>query len=50
MVATNVRPTQAKKQFKKGEDGEGSVQVHQHPSVNIETGALVLAVYSKGGL
>ena len=50
MVATNVRPTQAKKQFKKGEDGEGSVQVHQDPSVNIETGALVIAVYGKGGI
>ncbi|MGB3766722.1 MAG: ferredoxin:protochlorophyllide reductase (ATP-dependent) iron-sulfur ATP-binding protein [Phormidesmis sp.] len=45
MVATtNVRPA-----VKKGEDGEGSLQVHQDANVNIE-GALVIAVYGKGGI
>ncbi|MGB3293492.1 MAG: ferredoxin:protochlorophyllide reductase (ATP-dependent) iron-sulfur ATP-binding protein [Phormidesmis sp.] len=46
MVATNTRPPA----IKKGEDGEGSLQVHQDPSMNIETGALVIAVYGKGGI
>ncbi len=32
-----------------GEDGEGSVQVHQDPSARIE-GAKVFAVYGKGGI
>ncbi|TGG79497.1 MAG: ferredoxin:protochlorophyllide reductase (ATP-dependent) iron-sulfur ATP-binding protein [Aphanocapsa feldmannii 277cV] len=31
-------------------DGEGSVQVHQDDSLHIEEGALVLAVYGKGGI
>ena len=31
-------------------DGEGSVQVNQDPKVNIEEGALVIAVYGKGGI
>ena len=31
-------------------DGEGSVQVKQDPKINIEEGALVIAVYGKGGL
>ena len=31
-------------------DGEGSVQVNQDPKVSIEQGALVLAVYGKGGI
>jgi len=31
-------------------DGEGSVQVKQDPKVNIEEGALVIAVYGKGGI
>ncbi len=46
MVATNTRPPAVKK----GEDGEGSLQVHQDSSMNIETGALVIAVYGKGGI
>ena len=46
MVATNTRPPAVKK----GEDGEGSLQVHQDPSMNMETGALVIAVYGKGGI
>ena len=32
------------------EDGEGSVQVHQDTSMKIEEGALVIAVYGKGGI
>ena len=31
-------------------DGEGSVQVNQDPKVKIEEGALVIAVYGKGGI
>jgi len=31
-------------------DGEGSVQVKQDPKINIEEGALVIAVYGKGGV
>ncbi len=31
-------------------DGEGSVQVKQDPRINIEEGALVIAVYGKGGI
>jgi light-independent protochlorophyllide reductase subunit L len=31
-------------------DGEGSVQVHQDPAMAIEEGALVIAVYGKGGI
>ena len=31
-------------------DGEGSDQVKQDPKVNIEEGALVIAVYGKGGI
>ena len=32
------------------EDGEGSVQVHQDTTMKIEEGALVIAVYGKGGI
>jgi light-independent protochlorophyllide reductase subunit L len=32
------------------EDGEGSLQVHQDASMHIEEGALVIAVYGKGGI
>ena len=31
-------------------DGEGSVQVKQDPKISIEEGALVIAVYGKGGI
>ncbi len=31
-------------------DGEGSVQVKQDPKINMEEGALVIAVYGKGGI
>ncbi len=40
MTSTLTRPT----------DGEGSVQVQQDPSVHIQEGALVIAVYGKGGI
>ena len=35
--------------IRKGEDGEGSVQVHQDDSMKIE-GAKVFSVYGKGGI
>ncbi len=50
MVVSNVRPPQTSKKVGRGEDGEGSVQVHMDESMNIETGALVIAVYGKGGI
>ena len=31
-------------------DGEGSVQVHQDPALNIQEETLVIAVYGKGGI
>ncbi len=34
----------------RGEDGEGSLQVHQDAAIAIEEGALVIAVYGKGGI
>ncbi|KKZ12511.1 MAG: protochlorophyllide oxidoreductase [Candidatus Synechococcus spongiarum SP3] len=44
MTATTTAPRQHR------EDGEGSVQVHQDNKLNIEEGALVIAVYGKGGI
>ncbi|MCY3538143.1 MAG: ferredoxin:protochlorophyllide reductase (ATP-dependent) iron-sulfur ATP-binding protein [Cyanobacteria bacterium MAG IRC4_bin_6] len=44
MTATTTAPQQRR------EDGEGSVQVHQDNKLNIEEGALVIAVYGKGGI
>ena len=35
--------------LRKGEDGEGSLQVHQDSSMKIE-GAKVFSVYGKGGI
>ena len=48
VVSNNVRPAVVNK----GADGEGSVQVHMDESMNMakETGALVIAVYGKGGI
>jgi light-independent protochlorophyllide reductase subunit L len=46
LVVANIHPPA----ITKCDDGEGSVQVHQDPSVNIEEGALVIAVYGKGGI
>ena len=40
MTTTLTRPT----------DGEGSVQVHQDPGLNIQEETLVIAVYGKGGI
>ncbi len=40
MTSTLTRPA----------DGEGSVQVQQDPSAHIQEGALVIAVYGKGGI
>ena len=40
MTSTLARPA----------DGEGSVQVQQDPSAKIQEGALVIAVYGKGGI
>ncbi len=40
MTSTLARPA----------DGEGSVQVQQDPSAQIQEGALVIAVYGKGGI
>ena len=39
-----------KRQINRPLDGEGSVQVKQDPKINIEEGALVIAVYGKGGI
>ena len=44
-----MSPLDATPPMLKGEDGEGSVQVHQDASARIE-GALTLAVYGKGGI
>lgn len=46
VVSNNVRPGVVNK----GADGEGSVQVHMDDSVKMDTGALVIAVYGKGGI
>ena len=50
MVASTVRPPAQTKSQTKREDGEGSVQVHMDESMKMETGALVIAVYGKGGI
>ena len=44
MTTTLTPPTSRR------EDGEGSVQVHQDDATRIEEGALVIAVYGKGGI
>ncbi|MGA0026009.1 MAG: ferredoxin:protochlorophyllide reductase (ATP-dependent) iron-sulfur ATP-binding protein [Steroidobacteraceae bacterium] len=46
---TTTVPVSALKRRASAPDGEGSVQVHQDPSVNIGT-AKVFAVYGKGGI
>ncbi|MBE9062198.1 ferredoxin:protochlorophyllide reductase (ATP-dependent) iron-sulfur ATP-binding protein [cf. Phormidesmis sp. LEGE 11477] len=56
VVSNDLRPNVANKDavskavVNKGADGEGSVQVHQDESMKIESGALVIAVYGKGGI
>ncbi|MBJ7363970.1 MAG: AAA family ATPase, partial [Synechococcus sp. SupBloom_Metag_053] len=47
MTAT-ITPTSSSKNSR--EDGEGSLQVHLDDSMKIEEGALVIAVYGKGGI
>ena len=53
-MTTTLPPKQTTAAAKAGasshEDGEGSLQVHQDASMNIEEGALVIAVYGKGGI
>ena len=49
MITTTGVPLSSVKRRQKGEDGEGSVQVHMDPQVNIDT-AKVFAVYGKGGI
>ncbi|MFN6134203.1 MAG: AAA family ATPase, partial [Synechococcaceae cyanobacterium] len=44
-MTTTLQPPSTRR-----EDGEGSLQVHQDPSLRISEGALVLAVYGKGGI
>ena len=44
-----MSPLDARPPVLRGEDGEGSLQVHQDPQARIE-GALTLAVYGKGGI
>ncbi len=46
VVSNNIRPGVVNK----GADGEGSVQVHMDDSIKMDTGALVIAVYGKGGI
>ncbi len=50
VVSNDLRPNANKVVANKGADGEGSVQVHQDDSMKIESGALVIAVYGKGGI
>lgn len=51
VVSNDLRTSVANKGVvNKGADGEGSVQVHQDDSMKIESGALVIAVYGKGGI
>ena len=47
MTATITPPSSSKNSR---EDGEGSLQVHLDDSMKIEEGALVIAVYGKGGI
>ncbi|MGB3789806.1 MAG: ferredoxin:protochlorophyllide reductase (ATP-dependent) iron-sulfur ATP-binding protein [Phormidesmis sp.] len=50
VVSNDLRPNASKTVVNKGADGEGSVQVHLDDSMKIESGALVIAVYGKGGI
>ncbi|MFM8605780.1 MAG: AAA family ATPase, partial [Cyanobium sp.] len=49
-MTTTLQPPVTGTGVNRREDGEGSLQVHQDPSLNIEEGALVIAVYGKGGI
>jgi len=49
-MTTTLTPPSTTGSVSRGEDGEGSLQVHQDAAMAIEEGALVIAVYGKGGI
>ncbi|GDX78160.1 light-independent protochlorophyllide reductase iron-sulfur ATP-binding protein [Cyanobium sp.] len=49
-MTTTLTPPTTTGSVARGEDGEGSLQVHQDAAMAIEEGALVIAVYGKGGI
>ena len=49
-MTTTLTPPSSTGSVARGEDGEGSLQVHQDAAMAIEEGALVIAVYGKGGI
>ncbi len=49
-MTTTLTPPSTTGSVARGEDGEGSLQVHQDAAMAIEEGALVIAVYGKGGI
>jgi light-independent protochlorophyllide reductase subunit L len=49
-MTTTLTPPSTTGSALRGEDGEGSLQVHQDAAMAIEEGALVIAVYGKGGI
>ncbi|MEY4808290.1 MAG: hypothetical protein RLZZ206_2679 [Cyanobacteriota bacterium] len=49
-MTTTLTPPSTTSSVARGEDGEGSLQVHQDAAMAIEEGALVIAVYGKGGI
>jgi len=49
-MTTTLTPPTTTGSALRGEDGEGSLQVHQDAAMAIEEGALVIAVYGKGGI
>ncbi|MCX5956510.1 MAG: ferredoxin:protochlorophyllide reductase (ATP-dependent) iron-sulfur ATP-binding protein [Cyanobacteria bacterium] len=49
-MTTTLTPPSTTGSVARREDGEGSLQVHQDAAMAIEEGALVIAVYGKGGI
>jgi light-independent protochlorophyllide reductase subunit L len=49
-MTTTLTPPSTTGSVSRREDGEGSLQVHQDAAMAIEEGALVIAVYGKGGI
>ena len=49
-MTTTLTPPSSTGSVSSREDGEGSLQVHQDAAMAIEEGALVIAVYGKGGI
>ena len=49
-MTTTLTPPSTTGSGSRREDGEGSLQVHQDAAMAIEEGALVIAVYGKGGI